>query len=199
MTALRLMSGLRLRCATAAGRGDEAGRGHPPPRAAVARAARHSPRPAPGAQLQAFVDVKCAGKAPGATDLQCPFKEAWGEAGFLESKAEFDAALRAEPPLPLFSLGEQVAAADAPGGDGSRFLVFHSHLAEAGEAVKARRQLPLPQPLPPPGPLRPDRPGSPATPALPTRPSRPPPCPPAEAARAPAATAAVLHRRRLGH
>lgn len=46
--------------------------------------------------LQAFIDVKYAGKGPGATDLRAPFKEAF-PAGFFEQKADFDRALQVGP------------------------------------------------------------------------------------------------------
>lgn len=43
--------------------------------------------------LQAFIDVKHAGRGPGATELRQPFADAF-EAGFFEEKAAFDKALQ---------------------------------------------------------------------------------------------------------
>lgn len=51
--------------------------------------------------------MKYASKAKNATDLRSPFVNVFA-AGFFERKEEFDAALRAEAPLPLGALGEQV-------------------------------------------------------------------------------------------
>lgn len=93
-------------------------------------------------QFQAFIDVKYAGKGPGATDLRAPFKEAF-PAGFFEQKTDFDRALQEEAPLDLSALGKEVAS--QPTEAGSTFRVFRAHLATAGPELKAlhKRMEPL--------------------------------------------------------
>jgi GNAT superfamily N-acetyltransferase len=83
--------------------------------------------------FQALVDVKYAARAPGATALAPPFKDAFA-AGFFEEKPAFDAAFEAEPPLALAELGEEVAAAG--GRDGGALRVLRSTLAAAGPALR---------------------------------------------------------------
>ncbi|KAL4422981.1 hypothetical protein ABPG77_005461 [Micractinium sp. CCAP 211/92] len=93
-------------------------------------------------QFQAFIDVKYAGKGPGATDLRTPFKEAF-PAGFFEQKEDFDRALQEEGSLDLSVLGKEVAS--QPTEAGSTFRVYRAHLAAADAQLKAlhKRMEPL--------------------------------------------------------
>ncbi|KAL4451974.1 hypothetical protein ABPG75_007636 [Micractinium tetrahymenae] len=93
-------------------------------------------------QFQTFIDVKYAGKGPGATDLRTPFRDAF-PAGFFEQKADFDKALQEEPPLDLSVLGKEVAS--RPSEAGTTFRVYRSHLASADPQLKAlhKRMEPL--------------------------------------------------------
>ena len=79
------------------------------------------------------MDVKCAGREPGATDLKAPFQAAFS-AGFFDNKPDFDRAFEEEPPLMAAQLGAEVAS--APTEEGSTLRVLHCNLATAPAAAR---------------------------------------------------------------